>query len=164
MRSLRGGAGGRAGRIRFVWRSCRPTRAYEYGSTDGYIPPCIPTRAHKVPSGPDWVHEIKHDGYRLQVRRDGDAVRLFTRRGFDWSARHLGLPHRGEAQGQVVHDCGEAVVCGPDGIAIFEALHRRGLVSELMLYGGDLTPPGGSHPVVCRMSIADEDGPWLRAP
>jgi ATP-dependent DNA ligase len=34
------------------------------------------------------VHEIKHDGYRLQVRRDGDAVRLFTRRGFDWTERY----------------------------------------------------------------------------
>jgi ATP-dependent DNA ligase len=33
-----------------------------------------------APSGPDWVHEIKHDGYHLQVRRDRDAVRLFTRR------------------------------------------------------------------------------------
>jgi bifunctional non-homologous end joining protein LigD len=49
--------------------------------SDRFIPPCIPTRAHKPPAGPDWVHEIKHDGYRLQVRRDGDAVRLFTRRG-----------------------------------------------------------------------------------
>jgi ATP-dependent DNA ligase len=55
---------------------------------NGYIPPCIPTRAYKVPTGPDWVHEIKHDGYRLQVRRDGDAVRLFTRRGYDWSGRY----------------------------------------------------------------------------
>jgi hypothetical protein len=39
----------------------------------GFIPPCIPTRAYKVPSGPGWVYEIKHDGYRLQVRRDGSA-------------------------------------------------------------------------------------------
>jgi bifunctional non-homologous end joining protein LigD len=37
----------------------------------------------KPPSGPDWVHEIKHDGYRLIARRDGKAVRLFTRRGHD---------------------------------------------------------------------------------
>jgi ATP-dependent DNA ligase len=43
----------------------------------GFVPPCIPTRAYRVPSGPDWVHEIKHDGYRLQVRRDGDVMRLF---------------------------------------------------------------------------------------
>jgi ATP-dependent DNA ligase len=54
----------------------------------GFVPPCIPTRAAKPPSGPDWVHEIKHDGYRLQVRRDGDGVRLFTRRGYDWSGRY----------------------------------------------------------------------------
>jgi bifunctional non-homologous end joining protein LigD len=53
-----------------------------------FILPCIPTLAYKVPSGPDWIHEVKHDGYRLQVRREGDAVRLFTRRGFDWTARY----------------------------------------------------------------------------
>ena len=40
--------------------------------------PCIPTRATKVPAGPDWIHEIKHDGYRLIIVRDGDRVRLFT--------------------------------------------------------------------------------------
>jgi ATP-dependent DNA ligase len=39
---------------------------------DGYIAPCIPTLAHKP------LHEIKHDGYRRIVRRDGKAVRLFT--------------------------------------------------------------------------------------
>jgi bifunctional non-homologous end joining protein LigD len=51
--------------------------------TDGFVDPCIPTRAAKAPVGPGWVHEIKHDGYRLIVRRDGKAVRLFTRRGYD---------------------------------------------------------------------------------
>jgi ATP-dependent DNA ligase len=51
--------------------------------TDAFFDPCIPTLAAKPPSGPDWVHEVKHDGYRLSVHRDGAAVRLFTRRGFD---------------------------------------------------------------------------------
>jgi ATP-dependent DNA ligase len=46
--------------------------------TDGFVSPCNPSLAHKPPSGPGWVHEIKHDGYRLQVRRDGSTVRLFT--------------------------------------------------------------------------------------
>src|SRR5580692_8337417 len=46
---------------------------------DGFVAPCIPTRAAKPPAGPDWVHEIKHDGYRLIVRREGEAVWLFTR-------------------------------------------------------------------------------------
>src|SRR5450755_268372 len=55
---------------------------------DGFVDPCIPSRAPKPPSGPDWVHEVKHDGYRLIVRRDGAAVRLFTRRGYDWTDRY----------------------------------------------------------------------------
>jgi bifunctional non-homologous end joining protein LigD len=54
---------------------------------EGFVAPCIPTLAHKPPFGPYWVHEIKHDGYRLIVRRDGPYVRLFTRRGHDGSDR-----------------------------------------------------------------------------
>ena len=53
----------------------------------GFIEPCIPTVAD-IPSGPGWIHEIKHDGYRLQVRKNADRVRLFTRRGFDWTERY----------------------------------------------------------------------------
>jgi bifunctional non-homologous end joining protein LigD len=40
-----------------------------------------------APQGREWVHEIKHDGYRLIVRRDGNRTRVFTRRGFDWIGR-----------------------------------------------------------------------------
>jgi ATP-dependent DNA ligase len=58
------------------------------GPPVGFVEPCIPTLAAKPPSGPGWVHEIKHDGYRLIVRRDGDTVRLFTRRGHDWTDRY----------------------------------------------------------------------------
>ena len=56
--------------------------------TDGFVDPCVPTLSAKPPFGPDWVHEIKHDGYRLIVRRDGKAVRLSTRRGHDWTDRY----------------------------------------------------------------------------
>jgi bifunctional non-homologous end joining protein LigD len=107
--------------------------------SDGYIPPCIPTRAPKPPTGTDWVPEIKHDGYRLQVRREGGAVRLFTRRGYDWSARYPAISVTAtllRAKSFTVD--GEAVVCGPDGVAIFDALHRRGTVTEAMLYAFDL--------------------------
>src|SRR5262245_3475009 len=55
---------------------------------NGFIDPCIPTRAAKPPAGQGWVHEIKHGGYRLIVRCDGDMVRLFTRRGYDWTGRY----------------------------------------------------------------------------
>src|ERR1700722_12985101 len=109
------------------------------GPPVGFIEPCIPTLAAKPPAGPGWVHEIKHDGYRLQVQRVGDKVRLFTRRGYDWSTRYPAIAvtaARLRAKSFTLD--GEAVVCGPDGVAVFDALHRRGTVSEAMLYAFDL--------------------------
>ncbi|WP_081851336.1 hypothetical protein [Bradyrhizobium sp. URHD0069] len=53
----------------------------------GFIVPCLPSKVARPPSGPLWVHEIKHDGYRLTVRRDGSRVRCFTRNGHDWADR-----------------------------------------------------------------------------
>ena len=105
----------------------------------GFVPSCIPTRALKPPAGTDWVHEIKHDGYRLQVRRDGDTVRLFTRNGYDWSARYPAISVTAALlrASSFMLD-GEAVVCGPDGVAVFDALHRRGTVTEAMMYAFDL--------------------------
>jgi hypothetical protein len=49
----------------------------------GFIEPCLPTSA----SGPGWIHEIKHDGYRLMARRDAAGVQLLTHNGIDWSFR-----------------------------------------------------------------------------
>ena len=112
--------------------------------SDGYVPPCIPTRAYKVPAGPDWVHEIKHDGYRLQVRRDGDAVRLFTRRGYDWTSRYPAIAATAaKLRASSFTLDGEAVVCGPDGVAIFDAIHRHGTVNEAMLYAFDVLELNG---------------------
>jgi ATP-dependent DNA ligase len=48
---------------------------------------CIPTRGIKVPAASEWFHEIKYDGYRLRVERDGGRVRLITRGGYDWTKR-----------------------------------------------------------------------------
>jgi bifunctional non-homologous end joining protein LigD len=56
-----------------------------------------PVMAARPPSGADWVHEIKHDGYRMIVRRDGPSVRLYRRNAYDWTARLVGsqlLPSR----------------------------------------------------------------------
>jgi bifunctional non-homologous end joining protein LigD len=54
----------------------------------GFIEPCNPTPSKSAPAGSQWVHEIKHDGYRLLVRKQGDRVRIFTRRGYDWTKRY----------------------------------------------------------------------------
>src|SRR5215471_4075115 len=49
--------------------------------------PCLPTSAPSPPAGPEWLHEIKHDGYRMLAHRDGARVRLISRRGLDWGWR-----------------------------------------------------------------------------
>jgi ATP-dependent DNA ligase len=48
---------------------------------------CLPRKAKELPSGPAWIHEIKHDGFRILARRDGAGVRLFTRNGHDFTPR-----------------------------------------------------------------------------
>lgn len=48
---------------------------------------CLPTAAKAVPAGTDWIHDIKYDGCRLRVERQGKTVRLFTRNGRDWKDR-----------------------------------------------------------------------------
>jgi ATP-dependent DNA ligase len=85
---------------------------------------CLPTTGKIVPAGADWFHEIKYDGYRLRVERDGKAVRLITRGGHDWTKR---FPWIAEAalrtrSKQFVID-GEGVVLGVDGVSDFNALH-----------------------------------------
>ena len=100
---------------------------------------CIPTRGTKVPDRPDWLHEIKYDGYRLRVERNGDRVRLITRNGYDWANRYpwiveAALKNRIK---QFVVD-GEAVVLGIDGIPDFNALHSRRHDEEAQLYAFDI--------------------------
>ena len=48
---------------------------------------CLPTGAPSPPAGSDWFHEIKHDGYRMLSHRNGERVRLLSRRGVDWGDR-----------------------------------------------------------------------------
>src|ERR1700686_5246704 len=62
-----------------LWRTGRPAKR------PGTVEPCIPTRASRPPVGPQWIHEVKHDGNRLIARKRDDRVRLFTRRGYDWT-------------------------------------------------------------------------------
>jgi bifunctional non-homologous end joining protein LigD len=51
----------------------------------GFVVPAQPVQRDKPPAGPDWVHEIKHDGYRMVVRRDGGSVRLWIRKAVDFT-------------------------------------------------------------------------------
>lgn len=73
------------------------TNSYFSGMPKTPYAPCIPTRGKTVPAGPDWIHEIKHDGFRLIVQREGQRVRLFTRNGHDWTDRWQQAPRRRDA-------------------------------------------------------------------
>jgi len=95
---------------------------------------CIPTRGIKVPSGPDWLHEIKYDGYRLRVERNGDRVRLITRGGYDLvKALSLDRRVRAEEQIQAIRYRRRRVVLGVDGISDFNALHSGKHNDEVQL-------------------------------
>ena len=105
----------------------------------GFIEPCQPSKVARPPTGPEWVHEIKHDGHRLMVRRDGERVRCFTRNGHDWGDRFPAIvlaARRLKAQSFLID--GEAVVLNDDGTSDFHALrgHRRG--AEALLVAFDL--------------------------
>jgi bifunctional non-homologous end joining protein LigD len=107
--------------------------------TDCFVDPCIPPLAAKPPSRPGWVHEIKHDGYRLIVRREGTAVRLFTRHGYDWTERYPAIAAAAaKLRAKSFTLDGEAVITGADGVAVFDALHRRHKAGEAILYAFDL--------------------------
>jgi bifunctional non-homologous end joining protein LigD len=88
--------------------------------------PCIPTPGQQVPARPEWLHEIKHDGYRLIVQREGSRVRLFTRNGNDWTPRYpliVGAALRNRQTSFVID--GEAVLLGVDGVSDFDGQHSR---------------------------------------
>src|SRR5262249_198090 len=51
------------------------------------IAPCLPTKTDKLPSGGQWLHEIKHDGFRIIARKNGAQVRLYSRPGNDLTHR-----------------------------------------------------------------------------
>ena len=110
----------------------------------GFIEPCLPSKVAHPPSGPRWVHEIKHDGYRLMVRRDGSRVRCFTKNGHDWADRFPAIVDaslRIKASSFLID--GEVVIARDDGTPDFRALRSRRRGHEAVLFAFDLTEHDG---------------------
>src|SRR5688572_9162911 len=100
---------------------------------------CQPTRAERPPSGPGWIHEIKHDGYRMMIRRDGGGVRVITRNGYDWSSRYPLITSAANAlQARSFVIDGEAVACDESGLAVFQRLRERRHDRDVFCYAFDL--------------------------
>jgi bifunctional non-homologous end joining protein LigD len=106
----------------------------------GMLPlkPCLPTRAPSPPAGPDWLHEIKHDGFRMIAHRNGRA-RLLSRHGRDWGDRFPAIVAAVEAL--AVTTCtidGEVIACRNDGLADFELLRYSRRDADVTLVAFDL--------------------------
>jgi bifunctional non-homologous end joining protein LigD len=91
-----------------------------------FVEPCLPSPVEQPPAGTGWIHEIKHDGFRLLARRGAADVRLFTRNGHDWTER---FPLIVEALNALkATTClldGEAITCSEAGLAEFDGLRNR---------------------------------------
>ena len=107
-----------------------------------FTPPCLARATPDPPSGDNWVHEIKYDGYRVQALIAGGGVRLLTRNGIDWTPR-LGIVANDFAAlplKSAAIDC-EAVVLDAAGIADFSALQaelKKGSGSLIQMVAFDL--------------------------
>ena len=98
----------------------------------GFIEPALATSIGKVPNGERWVHEIKFDGYRVQVHLRDAAVRVFTRRGNDWTKRFRKVAADAYLinAGSAILD-GEVVAPGHDlRLECQHGLHRGGQVAQ----------------------------------
>ena len=105
----------------------------------GIIEPCLPSPAKAPPSGPDWIHEIKHDGFRIMARRDGAGVRPITRHGNDFTARFpLAVAAISALPAYSFLLDGEVIVTNGDGLAVSELLRRARHGDKAVLCAFDL--------------------------
>lgn len=99
----------------------------------------LPTKADTVPAAADWLHESKHDGYRMMLIREQDRVRLISRGGYDWAKD---FPLIVTAALKVCQDHfvldGEIVVLNKDGVSDFDALRSRPHDKRAQFYAFDM--------------------------
>jgi ATP-dependent DNA ligase len=113
-----------------------------------FVEPCLPSPVKRPPAGSNWIHEIKHDGFRIMARRDAVGVRLFTRTGHDFTARFpLAAAAVTSLPGRSFLIDGEAIVTDDKGLAVFEFVRRA---------------RHGGNAVLCAFDLIELDGEDLR--
>jgi bifunctional non-homologous end joining protein LigD len=107
----------------------------------GFIEPALASSIEKAPSGGRWVHEIKFDGYRVQVHLANNEVKVFTRRGHDWTNRFKKIASDAWhiSAGSAIID-GEVVAPAADGTTDFSVLQNelKGRSSKIVMVAFDL--------------------------
>jgi bifunctional non-homologous end joining protein LigD len=137
----------------------------------GFIAPCLPTKTTTLPSGGQWMHEIKHDGFRIIARKSNGRVRLYSRPGNDFTRR---FPLIVEALARLrSRSCiidGEAVACDDNGVASFDLVRHHRANDSVFLYAFDLIELNGADlrrdPLEVRKatlaSVLAKAGPGIR--
>src|SRR4051795_2759740 len=93
----------------------------------GFIPPRPTEESAEAASGALWLHEIKHDGFRVIARKDGARVRLYSRRGNDFTHRvPLVVEALASLRSRACIIDGEAVACDGNGVASFDLIRHHG--------------------------------------
>jgi bifunctional non-homologous end joining protein LigD len=107
----------------------------------GFIEPALASSIDKAPSGDRWIHEIKFDGYRVQVHLANTEVKVFTRRGYDWTHRFKKIASDAWhiSAGSAIID-GEVVAPAADGATDFSVLQNelKGRSTKIVLVAFDL--------------------------
>ncbi|MER9437155.1 MULTISPECIES: ATP-dependent DNA ligase [unclassified Mesorhizobium] len=108
-----------------------------------FIKPMEPELVDRPPQGDEWLHEIKFDGYRTQIIKDENGIRLFTKNGYDWTGRYIELAGEAEAiEAESFIIDGEAITVNEAGLSDFHALQsavtRRKPSRDLYLVAFDL--------------------------
>jgi bifunctional non-homologous end joining protein LigD len=107
----------------------------------GFIEPALATSIERVPQGGRWIHEIKFDGYRVQLHIANENVSVFTRRGNDWTRRFRKIAHDAFliSTSSAIID-GEVVVPAADGTTDFSVLQNelKGKSDKIAMVAFDL--------------------------
>jgi bifunctional non-homologous end joining protein LigD len=120
----------------------RNSRGRPRNAPAAFIQPCLPSIAQRPPRGPGWAHELKHDGYRLQIHVRNGRVRLYTMNGNDWTKRYPRIVEEAtRLRAPLIIDA-EVVHLLANGVADFDALHNRTADNEAVACAFDLLLSG----------------------
>jgi ATP-dependent DNA ligase len=107
-----------------------------------WIKPQLTRLVDEAPTGKDWLHEIKYDGYRMHARIDGDKIQLLTRTGLDWSHRYKRtIEALRSLKVTSVYVDGELCALNADGVPVFSRLQAAmddSRTDELVFFAFDL--------------------------
>ena len=127
-------------------RRARTSKARKDADLPDFVAPQLCKLVDRPPAGEGWIHEIKFDGYRAQLRVQGDGVTIRTRKGLDWTARFRGLAKAGAALADCLID-GEIVALDRDGSPDFAALQAAladEATDDLIFFAFDLLLEDGT--------------------